>query len=117
MGRSSCYVRLPPGYAVLTPSLSIVEIHVLVEHHGAVVVPDDVVPAEPVAVLVGRVDTLGARIALYGEGRLADLFGLKAAVGTDSQCYFGFGAVHRIVFSDSCEGRQSVFGLWDRVRQ
>jgi hypothetical protein len=47
------------------------------EHDLAVIVFDDVVAAEPIAVLIEIVGALGARVALDAQDRLADFLRLK----------------------------------------
>ena len=47
------------------------------EHDLAVIVFDDVVAAEPIAVLIEIVSALGARVALDAQDRLADLLRFK----------------------------------------
>ena len=49
----------------------------LVEHDGAVIVLDDVVAVEPVAVLVEIVRALGALISLHREDRLTNFLRLE----------------------------------------
>src|SRR5260221_14652943 len=53
------------------------EVDMLDEHDLAVIVFDDVVAAEPIAVLIEIVGTLGAGVALDAQDRLADLLSLK----------------------------------------
>ena len=55
----------------------LVEVDVLNEHDLAVVVFDDVVAVEPVAVLIEIVGALGADVALDAQDRLANLLRLN----------------------------------------
>ena len=48
------------------------------EHDLAVVVLDDIVAVEPIAVLVEIVDALSARVAFHPQDRLPHLLGLQA---------------------------------------
>src|SRR5258708_32323487 len=79
--------------AIQTGMTSIVEIDVLFEHHSAVVILDDVVAVEPVAVLIERVCALGARKALYSKNSLAEFLGLKVFCFADRSSQ----NVHRII--------------------
>ena len=55
------------------------------EHDLAVIVFDDVVAAEPIAVLIEIVGALGARVALDAQDRLADLLRLKTLSVVDRE--------------------------------
>src|SRR6201982_4026160 len=61
------------------------EVDMLDEHDLAVVVFDDVVAAEPIAVLIEIVGALGARVALDAQDRLADLLRLKTLSVVDRE--------------------------------
>src|ERR1700688_3963551 len=60
-------------------SPSVVEIDALLDNDVAIVVLDDVVAVQAVAILVEIVDSLDAAIALHGEQRVADLLRVDAA--------------------------------------
>ena len=53
------------------------EVDMLDEHDLAVIVLDDVVAVEPIAILIEIVGALSARVALDAQDRLADLLRLK----------------------------------------
>src|SRR6516164_1761100 len=55
----------------------VAEVDMLDEHDLTVIVFDDVVAAEPIAVLIEIVGALGARVALDAQDPLADLLRLK----------------------------------------
>ena len=61
------------------------EVDMLDEHDLAVIVFDDVVAAEPIAVLIEIVGALGARVALDAQDRLADLLRLKTLSVVDRE--------------------------------
>ena len=66
------------GQAALRVDYSLfAEVDMLDEYNLAVVVFDNVVAAEPIAVLIEIVGALGARVALHAQDRLADLLRLK----------------------------------------
>src|SRR5262245_24870798 len=65
-------LRHPPAQVSL-----LAEVDMLDEHDLAVIVFDDVVAAEPIAILIEIVGTLNARVALDAQDRLADLLRLK----------------------------------------
>jgi len=54
------------------------EVDMLHEHDLAVIVLDDVIAVEPIAVLIEIVSALDARVVLDAQDRLADLLRLKA---------------------------------------
>src|SRR5215471_1390909 len=54
------------------------EVDMLDEHDLAVIVFDEVVAVEPIAILIEIVGALGARVALDAQDRLSDLLRLKA---------------------------------------
>ena len=61
------------------------EVDMLDEHDLAVIVFDDVVAAEPIAVLIEIVGALDARVALDAQDRLADLLRLKTLSVVDRE--------------------------------
>ena len=61
------------------------EVDVLDEHDLAVIVLDDVVAVEPIAVLIEIVGALNARVALDAQDRLADLLRLKTLSVVDRE--------------------------------
>ena len=63
----------------------LVEVDVLDEHDLAVVVFDDVVAAEPIAVLIEIVGALDARVVLDAQDRIADLLRLKTLSVVDRE--------------------------------
>src|SRR6516164_4338711 len=72
--------RLPPAQVSL-----LAEVDMLDEHDLAVIVFDDVVAAEPIAVLIEIVGTLNAWVVLDAQDRLADLLWLKALSVVDRE--------------------------------
>ena len=65
------------GHTPLRADSLFAEVDMLDEHDLAVIVFDDVVAAEPIAVLIEIVGALDARVALDAQDRLADLLRLK----------------------------------------
>ncbi len=61
------------------------EVDMLDEHYLAVIIFDDVVPPEPIAVLIEIVGALGADVALDAQDRLANLLRLKALSVVDRE--------------------------------
>src|SRR6516165_3003415 len=61
------------------------EVDMLDEHDLAVIVLDDVVAVEPIAVLIEIVGALSARVALDAQDRLADLLRLKTLSVVDRE--------------------------------
>src|SRR6516165_9648050 len=94
------------------------EVDMLDKHDLAVIVFDDVVAAEPIAVLIEIVGALNARVVLDAQDRLADLLRLKAlsVVDRESQnmnsvvgpcpMVIGRRLVGRLVF------RSELLGCW-----
>ncbi len=73
------FVALIGGFLLLA------EVDMLNEHDLAVIVFDDVVAVEPIAVLIEIVGALGARVALHAQDRLADLLRLKTLSVVDRE--------------------------------
>ena len=73
------------GHAPLRADSLFAEVDVLDEHDLAVIVFDDVVAVEPIAVLIEIVGALGARVALDAQDRLADLLRLKTLSVVDRE--------------------------------
>ena len=71
------------GHAALRVDSLFAEVDMLDEYDLAVVVFDNVVAAEPIAVLIEIVGALGARVALHAQDRLPDLLRLIDAVFGD----------------------------------
>ena len=69
----------------LPANFLLVEVDVLDEHDLAVIVFDDVVAAEPIAVLIEIVGALNARVVLDVQDRLADLLRLKTLSVVDCE--------------------------------
>ena len=63
----------------------LVEVDVLNEHDLTVIVLDDVVAVEPVAVLIEIVGALNARVVLDAQDRIADLLRLKTLSVVDRE--------------------------------
>jgi hypothetical protein len=63
----------------------LVEVDMLDEHDLAAIVFDDVVAAEPIAVLIKIVGALDARVALDAQDRLSDLLRLKTLSVVDRE--------------------------------
>src|SRR3954452_19435667 len=77
---------------------SIVEVNMLVVDDGALLVPDDVVAVQPVAILVEIIFALRAGIFLDRQNSLADFrrlrgTGLVDRHGQDGDCVIGPGAL------------------------
>src|SRR5215469_16013823 len=78
--------RRAAGQRHTVPAVSLLaEVDMLDEHDLAVIVLDDVVVAEPIAVLIEIVCALGAWVALDAQDRLADLLRLKALSVVDRE--------------------------------
>jgi hypothetical protein len=73
--------RLP----TLPANFLLSEVDMLDEHDLAVIVFDDVVAVEPIAVLIEIVGALGADVALDAQDRLANLLRLKALSVVDRE--------------------------------
>src|SRR6516164_3216361 len=73
--------RLP----TLPANFLLSEVDILDEHDLAVLVFDDVVAVEPIAVLIEIVGALDARVALDAQDRLADLLRLKTLSVVDRE--------------------------------
>jgi len=73
------------GHAALRADSLFAEVDMLDEHDLAVIVFDDVVAAEPIAVLIEIVGALGARVALDAQDRLADFLRLKTLSVVDRE--------------------------------
>src|SRR6516225_7113854 len=69
----------PPQVSLLA------EVDMLDEHDLAVIVLDDVVAVEPIAVLIEIVGALSARVVLDTQDRLADLLRLKTLSVVDRE--------------------------------
>src|SRR5215469_9827329 len=68
------------------PAVSLLaEVDMLDEHDLAVIVLDDVVAVEPIAVLVKVVRTFRTRVVLDAQDRLSDLLRLKTLSVVDSE--------------------------------
>src|SRR6516225_1656764 len=65
--------------------LLLAEVDMLDEHDLAVIVLDDVVAVEPIAVLIEIVGALNARVVLDAQDRLADLLRLKTLSVVDRE--------------------------------
>ena len=82
---------MPIGIAVgqrlptVPANFLLAEVDMLDEHDLAVIVFDDVVAAEPIAVLIEIVGTLNAWVVLDAQDRLADLLRLKALSVVDRE--------------------------------
>src|SRR5215470_14929465 len=63
----------------------VAEVDMLDEHDLAVIVFDDVVAVEPIAILVKIVSALGARVVLDTQDRLTDLLRLKTLSVVDRE--------------------------------
>jgi hypothetical protein len=63
----------------------VVEINVLLENDDAVVVSNDVIAVQAVAILVKVVRTFGTRVALHVQDRLADLLGIETLSVIDGE--------------------------------
>src|SRR6516162_96078 len=63
----------------------VAEVDMLDEHDLAVIVFDDVVAVEPIAVLIEIVGALNARVVLDAQNRLADLLRLKTLSVVDRE--------------------------------
>jgi hypothetical protein len=61
------------GHAALRADSLIAEVDVLDEHYLAVIIFDDVVAAEPIAVLIEIVGAFGTLVALHAQNCLTDL--------------------------------------------
>ncbi len=73
------------GHTPLRADSLFAEVDMLDEHDLAVIVFDDVVAAEPIAVLIEIVGALDARVALDAQDRLADLLRLKTLSVVDRE--------------------------------
>ena len=73
------------GHTPLRADSLFAEVDMLDEHDLAVIVFDDVVAVEPIAVLIEIVSALGARVALDAQDRLADLVRLKTLSVVDRE--------------------------------
>src|SRR6201982_1992887 len=82
IGTSACRGS---GHGALRADCLFAEVDMFDEHDLAVLVFDDVVAAEPIAVLIEIVGALGARVALDAQDRLADLLRLKTLSVVDRE--------------------------------
>ena len=73
------------GHTALRADSLFAEVDMFDEHDLAVIVFDDVVPAEPIAVLIEIVGALDARVTLDAQDRLADLLRLKTLSVVDRE--------------------------------
>jgi hypothetical protein len=84
-GRVGDRGRRAGGIAALRADCLFAEVDVFDEHDLAVIVFDDVVAVEPIAVLIEIVGALGADVALDAQDRLANLLRLKALSVVDRE--------------------------------
>src|SRR5271166_7213080 len=73
------------GMPLLRADSLFAKVDMLDEHDLAVIVFDDVIAAEPIAVRIEIVGALGARVALDAQDRLADLLRLKTLSVVDRE--------------------------------
>ena len=72
-------------YLILRADALLVEVDVLDEHDLAVIVFDDVVAVEPIAILIEVIDAFGTLVALHAQNCLTDLLRLKTVSVVDRE--------------------------------